>query len=72
MNRSPPQPPGPAPLAGMPASGLDGLLTDIDDTMTTGGRLHASAYRALERLHESGLKIVPVTGRRWSWCRRCR
>lgn len=67
MNRSPPQPPGPAPLAGMPASGLDGLLTDIDDTMTTGGRLHASAYRALERLHESGLKIVPVTGRSAGW-----
>jgi len=51
----------------MPTDGLDGLLTDVDDTLTTEGRLHASAYRALERLHESGLKIVPVTGRSAGW-----
>ena len=67
MSRSPPRPPAPPPLADMPTDGLDGLLTDVDDTLTTEGRLHASAYRALERLHESGLEIVPVTGRSSCW-----
>lgn len=57
----------PRPLAEMPTARLTGLLTDIDDTLTTEGRLHASAYRALERLHEAGLKIVPVTGRSAGW-----
>jgi hypothetical protein len=57
----------PRPLATLPVGGLDGLLTDIDDTLTTEGRLHASAYQALESLHRSGLKIVPVTGRSAGW-----
>ncbi len=47
---------------------LRGVLCDIDDTLTTDGRLTASAYRALERLHESGLIVVPVTGRPAGWC----
>ena len=64
---APPAPRAPGALAGMPVDGLEGLLTDVDDTLTTDGRLHASAYRALERLHESGLKIVPVTGRSAGW-----
>ncbi len=57
----------PRPLAEMPIEQLEGLLTDIDDTLTTDGRLAASAYLALERLHDSGLKIVPVTGRSAGW-----
>jgi HAD superfamily hydrolase (TIGR01484 family) len=57
----------PAPLAEMPALPLEGLLTDIDDTLTTAGRLRASALRALERLHDAGLRIVPVTGRSAGW-----
>ena len=44
------------------------VLTDIDDTITTDGRLPAAAYAALERLHESGLRVVPVTGRPAGWC----
>jgi HAD superfamily hydrolase (TIGR01484 family) len=44
------------------------VLTDIDDTITTDGRLPAAAYAALERLHESGLLVVPVTGRPAGWC----
>jgi HAD superfamily hydrolase (TIGR01484 family) len=47
---------------------LRGVLCDIDDTLTTGGRLTAAAYRALERLHETGLIVVPVTGRPAGWC----
>jgi hypothetical protein len=44
------------------------VLTDIDDTLTTDGRLGAAAYRALERLSESGRRVVAVTGRPAGWC----
>jgi HAD superfamily hydrolase (TIGR01484 family) len=44
------------------------ILTDIDDTLTTHGRLPAVAYAALERLQEAGLKVVPITGRPAGWC----
>lgn len=44
------------------------VLTDIDDTLTEGGRLPAVAYRALERLHDAGLLVIPVTGRPAGWC----
>ena len=44
------------------------VLCDIDDTLTNGGRLMASAYGALERLHGEGFKVVPVTGRPAGWC----
>jgi HAD superfamily hydrolase (TIGR01484 family) len=45
-----------------------GVLADIDDTLTTNGRLQAVAYGALERLREAGLLVVPVTGRPAGWC----
>ena len=45
-----------------------GVFTDIDDTLTTGGRLTADAFAAMERLHEAGLLVVPVTGRPAGWC----
>lgn len=44
------------------------VLTDIDDTLTTEGRLTADAYGALERLQQAGLKVVPITGRPAGWC----
>ena len=44
------------------------VLTDIDDTLTTAGRLGAAAYRALERLSDSGRRVVAVTGRPAGWC----
>ncbi len=44
------------------------MLADIDDTLTTHGRLRAVAYSALERLREAGLLVVPVTGRPAGWC----
>jgi HAD superfamily hydrolase (TIGR01484 family) len=47
---------------------LRALLADIDGTMTSGGRLTAAVYRALEQLHEAGLIVVPVTGRPAGWC----
>lgn len=47
---------------------IRGVFTDIDDTLTTAGRLTAAAYGALERLHEAGLLVVPITGRPAGWC----
>lgn len=44
------------------------VLTDIDDTLTLDGKLPAVAYAALERLHNAGKIVVPVTGRPGGWC----
>ena len=44
------------------------VLTDIDDTLTLDGRLPAIAYQAMERLHNEGIKVIPVTGRPAGWC----
>jgi HAD superfamily hydrolase (TIGR01484 family) len=44
------------------------ILCDIDDTLTTGGRLTAQAYDALERLDRGGLMVIPITGRPAGWC----
>jgi HAD superfamily hydrolase (TIGR01484 family) len=59
------------PLAEFPVEARKGIrvvLADIDDTLTTHGHLHAIAYAALERLHDAGLLVVPVTGRPAGWC----
>ncbi len=59
------------PLSAFPESArraIRGVLCDIDDTLTTGGRLTADAYAALERLHRKGLLVVPITGRPAGWC----
>lgn len=61
----------PRPLAQAPARALAALrwvLADIDDTITTDGRLDASAYASLERLRDAGIAVVPVTGRPAGWC----
>lgn len=39
------------------------LFSDVDGTMTTGDRIEASTYAALERLGEAGVPVVMVTGR---------
>jgi len=60
-----------APLSRFPASRaarVKALFTDIDDTMTTGGRLTADAFDALWKLHDAGVAVVPVTGRPAGWC----
>ena len=44
------------------------VLCDIDDTITTGGKLTAGAYAALWRLHDAGIGVIPVTGRPAGWC----
>jgi hypothetical protein len=58
-------------IAEMPhevAAGIQVVLADIDDTITTEGRLTAEAYTALENLHNAGIRVAPVTGRPAGWC----
>jgi HAD superfamily hydrolase (TIGR01484 family) len=59
------------PLAECPRETLaavEGVLTDIDETVSTHGRLTAEAYGALEALKKAGLRVIPVTGRPAGWC----
>ena len=56
------------PLASLDARGIDTLLFDIDETLTTEGRLTAAAYSTLERLKRAGKRLVPITGRPAGWC----
>ena len=44
------------------------VFADIDDTLTTDGRLPAVAYRALEDLFNAGFHVAPITGRPAGWC----
>ena len=64
-------PPRLAPLASCPRATLaaiKGVLTDIDETVSTAGHLGAEAYGALEALKKAGLLVIPVTGRPAGWC----
>jgi HAD superfamily hydrolase (TIGR01484 family) len=45
-----------------------GILTDIDDTVSSDGILTAEAYGALQALKKAGLLVIPVTGRPAGWC----
>jgi HAD superfamily hydrolase (TIGR01484 family) len=56
------------PLAELPRAGIRGLLFDIDETLTTEGKLTAEAYSAMERLRAAGRLVVPVTGRAAGLC----
>ena len=59
------------PLAAMDASSrasVRGLLTDIDDTVSTEGRITAQAFAAMEHYHRSGHLLIPITGRPAGWC----
>jgi HAD superfamily hydrolase (TIGR01484 family) len=49
-------------------AGVRGVFADIDETISTQGKITAEAYEAIWRLHDAGLKVVPVTGRAAGWC----
>ncbi|MGO4306405.1 HAD-IIB family hydrolase [Cupriavidus sp. RAF12] len=58
------------PFSALPDAALRrvrGILTDIDGTLTTDGRLPAPTYLALDRLARAGLHVIPVTGRCIAW-----
>ena len=53
------------PLAAIPAAviqNIRGVFCDIDDTLTSEGKLTARAYAALERLRAHGKLVIPITG----------
>jgi len=56
------------PLAQLDPRPIEAVLVDIDETLTTRGKLTAEAYAALERLQRGGKRVVPVTGRAAGWC----
>ncbi|MEK6578185.1 MAG: HAD-IIB family hydrolase [Bdellovibrionota bacterium] len=47
---------------------ISGVCLDIDDTLTTEGKLTSDAYAALWDLKNAGLVVVPITGRPAGWC----
>jgi HAD superfamily hydrolase (TIGR01484 family) len=47
--------------------GLVGVLTDIDDTLTTEGAITPDAMQALADLKAAGLRVIAITGRPVGW-----
>lgn len=59
------------PLAACPRetlAAIEGVLTDIDETVSTHSSLTAEAYGAMEALKKAGFRVIPVTGRPAGWC----
>ena len=48
-------------------AGVLGILTDIDDTLTTDGAITTDALAALAALRAAGLHVIPITGRPVGW-----
>ena len=59
---------GPDGLPDTAAAALRGILADIDDTLSSEGRVTAAAYTAMERVRDAGLLMIPITGRPAGWC----
>jgi HAD superfamily hydrolase (TIGR01484 family) len=47
---------------------LKGVCLDIDDTLSTSGKLTDEAFSALWSLKNAGFFVVPITGRPAGWC----
>ncbi len=56
------------PLENIKSNKIEFLFTDIDGTLTTKGQIPSNSYEALWKLHKSGIKVIPVTGRPAGWC----
>ena len=56
------------PLKHLDATEIKYIFCDIDDTLTTDGKLLANAFDSLWRLKAHGFSVVPVTGRPAGWC----
>jgi hypothetical protein len=60
----------PLPLQALPAAALrqvQGVLTDIDDTLTREGTLDPAAAAALDALQAAALPVIAITGRPQGW-----
>src|SRR6478735_1905002 len=49
-------------------SKIEVVCLDIDDTLSTRGKLTPEAYASLAALQKKGVTVVPVTGRPAGWC----
>ena len=59
------------PLSQLPIAvrrSIRGVFTDLDDTLSTRGRVSAEAYGAMARLRSEGLLVILITGRPAGWC----
>lgn len=56
------------PLSKLQVPDIQYVFTDIDDTLTTHGKLLATSYEAMWKLQDQGIRVVPVTGRPAGWC----
>jgi len=54
-------------LAPVALRAVQGVLTDIDDTLTCEGTLMPEALDALQQLQTEGLPVIAVTGRPMGW-----
>ncbi len=60
-----------APWSSAPLSELRsirGVCLDIDDTLSSHGKLTASAFQSLWNLQKAGFQVIPITGRPAGWC----
>ena len=58
------------PLSSLPPRAwrhVQGLMTDIDDTLTRDGAIEPAALVALQQLREAGLPVLAITGRPHGW-----
>lgn len=47
---------------------IRGVCLDIDDTLSTEGKLTPEAFAALWELKRAGFAVIPITGRPAGWC----
>jgi len=47
---------------------VQGVFTDIDDTLTTAGAITPEALHALAQLQSAGIPVIALTGRPQGWC----
>jgi HAD superfamily hydrolase (TIGR01484 family) len=57
----------PLPLRDAALDRVEALFTDVDGTLTTHDRIESQTLAALEKLRESGVRIVLVSGRPAGW-----
>ncbi|RKH40961.1 HAD-IIB family hydrolase [Corallococcus sp. AB049A] len=57
----------PRPLRQADLSGVQGVFTDVDGTLTTGHKLRSQTLQSLEKLSAAGLRVVLVSGRPAGW-----
>ena len=55
------------PLIDADLSQVRAVFTDVDGTLTTGGKLHSTALKAIEWLQAHGVPVVLVSGRSAGW-----